>query len=78
MFKIMMIPNTEKFLSLVNQSRGDVLLHLPDGGRCSLKQDHTARQILRTMRPGQDGISISFSNRGDIPAFMRYMMEAAL
>lgn len=78
MLKIMLMPNAEKFLSLVKQSCGDVLLHLPDGSQCSLKQDNTAGQLLRTMRPGRDGISISFSNPGDVPAFLRYMMEAAL
>lgn len=78
MFKILLIPNTEKFLSLVKQSCGDVLLHLPDGSQCSLKQNHTAQQMLRTMQPGRDGISISFSNPGDAPTFLRYMMEAAL
>ena len=78
MFKIMIMPNAEKFLSLVKQSCGDVLLHLPDGSQCSLKQDHTARQLFRVMQPGQDGISISFSNPSDTPTFLRYMMEAAL
>lgn len=78
MFKIMLMPNTEKFLSLVGGSCGDVVLHLPDGTCCSLKRDHTAREMLRAMEPGQEGISISFSDPGDTPAFLRYMMEAAL
>lgn len=77
MIQILLMPDAEKFLSLVRQSCGDVLLHLPDGSRCSLKQDHTARQMLRTMQPGQGGISISISNPADTPAFLRYMMEAA-
>ena len=77
MLKIIAMPNAEKFLSLIRQCCGDVLLHLPDGSRCSLKQDHTARQMLRTMQPGQGGISISVSNPADTPAFLRYMMEAA-
>jgi len=78
MFRIFQIPNTEKFLSLVKQSCGDVLLHLPDGSQCSLKQDHTAQQIFKTMYPSRDGISISFSNPSDTPTFLRYMMETAL
>lgn len=77
MIKMLLMPNAEKFLSLVKQSCGDVLLHLPDGSLCSLKQSHTARQMLRTMQLGRDGISISFSNSCDVPAFLRYMMEAA-
>ena len=78
MIKIMIMPNVEKFLSLVRQSCGDVLLHLPDGSQCSLKRDNTARQMLCMMQPGRDGISVSFSNSGDAPAFLQYMMEAAL
>lgn len=75
MLKILIMPNVEKFLSLVKQSCGDVLLHLPDGSQCSLKRDHTAQQMLQVMRPGQDGLSISFSNPGDAPAFLRYLVE---
>lgn len=66
MFQFMLMPNTETFLSLVNQSRGDILLHLPDGNECSLKRDRTAQQMFRTMQPGKDGISISFSS----PSFL--------
>lgn len=78
MFKILLMPNTEKFLSLVKQSCGDVLLHLPDGSQCSLKRDHTARQMLRAMQLGRDGISISLSNPNDTVMFLRYMAETAL
>ena len=78
MFKIMLLPSVEKFLSLVRQSCGDVLLCLPDGSRCSLKRDHTAQQMLRTMQLGRDGISVRFSDPGDVPAFLRYLMGAAL
>lgn len=77
MFQIMLMPNAEKFLSLVQQSRGDVLLHLPDGSLCSLKGDHTAAQMLRSMRLGRGGVSISVSDPGDAPMFLRYMMETA-
>ena len=77
MLKIHVMPNTEKFLSLVEQSSGDVLLNLPDGKQCSLKKDNTARQMLRIVEPGQDGFSISFSNSDDITAFMRYFIGAA-
>ena len=30
MFQMMTIPNTERFLRIVEESRGDVVLHLPD------------------------------------------------
>ena len=72
------MPNPEKFLSLVRQSCGNVLLHLPDGRQCDLKRDHTAQQMLRTMELSRDGLSISFSDPDDTPAFIKYMMEASL
>ena len=37
MLKILMIPNTERFLEKVNSCNGDVVLHLPDESTCSLK-----------------------------------------
>lgn len=73
MLKVMLMPDVEKFLSLVRQSRGDVVLHLPDGSQCDLKQDHLAQQMLRIMQPKRDGIAISLSNPDDTLAFMRYL-----
>ena len=56
MFKIMMLPDAENFLNVVSNSRGQVLLHLPDDSRCDLKRDNTARQLLRAMRPREEGL----------------------
>lgn len=77
MLTFMLLPNTEKFLQIVAHSRGDVLLHLADGSLCDLKHSHTARQLLRTLKPGEEGLCISLSNPDDIPAFLRYMQDAA-
>lgn len=74
MLKINVIPNMERFLDLVARSRGKVLLHLPDNTQCDLKEDGVARQLFQTMRPGQDGVRISLSDPGDVPAFINYMI----
>lgn len=78
MLTFTVLPDREKFLSLARHSRGAVLLHLPDGSVCDLRRDNTARQLLLTMAPGQGGLRVSLADRGDIPAFIRYMQEAAL
>lgn len=78
MVKILWMPNVEDFLSLVKRSCGDILLQLPDGNQCNLKQDLTAQQMLRTMKLSGDGISLRFSDPHDAPTFLQYMMEAAL
>lgn len=77
MFKIMSIPNTDRFFQVVEASRGNVFLQFPDHTRCDLKRDHTARQLIRAMHPGQEGLCISLTNPEDFTGFMRYMMEAA-
>ena len=77
MLSFLQIPNTERFLNLVDHCRGDVLLCLPDGSHCDLKQDPVARQMLRLMTPTGSGISVSLSNTKDTPRFLRYMLEAA-
>lgn len=77
MFKIMMMPDAENFLGVVERSYGQVLLHLPDDSRCDLKRDHTARQLLRTMRPGREGLCVSLSDARDVPAFLDYMIGSA-
>lgn len=74
MFQIMMLPDAENFLHVVEHSRGQVLLHLPDNTRCDLKRDHTARQMIRAMRPGREGLCISLSDARDVPAFIDYMI----
>lgn len=69
------IPDPEKFLRLVQRSRGNVMLRLPDGGQTDLKESHEAQQLLRMLRPGQAGLRISLSDPEDVPDFLRYMME---
>ncbi len=77
MFKIMMLPDADNFLNVVEHSRGQVLLHLPDNTRCDLKRDNTARQLLRAMRPSPEGLCISLSDARDVPAFLDYMIGSA-
>ena len=77
MFKIMMLPDAENFLNVVEHSRGQVLLHLPDKTFCDLKRDNTARQLLRAMRPAPEGLCISLSDARDVPAFLDYMIGSA-
>ena len=76
MFQMMTIPNTERFLRIVEESRGDVVLHLPDDTSCSLKDSAVARQLLRVSRPGRSGLRLSLSDPADFPAFLKYMLEA--
>lgn len=78
MLTFMMIPNAENFFRIVEGSRGEVALCLPEGGRCDLKRDPAARQLVRTLRPGGESLRVSLSDRGDMSAFFRYMREAAL
>lgn len=77
MFKLMSLSNVDHFLRVVDASRGDVLLRLPDDSRCNLKKDRPARQLLRLMAPGPDGLELELSELADLPAFLRYMLESA-
>ena len=77
MFKIMLISDMEKFLEKVNSCHGDVLLHLPDGTVCNLKEDHTALQMLRMMKINGKGLNLTLTDVRDFPIMMNYMMSAA-
>lgn len=77
MFQIMMLPDKDNFLNVVEHSRGQVLLHLPDNTSCDLKRDNTARQLLRVLQPGTEGLCISLSDARDVPAFLDYMIGSA-
>lgn len=74
--KIFSIPDVDRFLNLVGQSQGDVILHLPDGSQVDLKQNHTARQLFQITPPGKSGLHFSLSDSSDALAFIRYMMTA--
>ena len=54
MMTIFCIPDMERFLRIVEDSRGKVLLHLPDKTLCDLKRDSTAVQLLRMVCPGRE------------------------
>lgn len=72
------IPNTHALLELAAASCGEVFLNLPDGSRADLKRDGAVRQLLRMLQPGEEGLRLSLSDRGDVASLMRYLSEAAL
>lgn len=76
MLQMMMLPDRERFLNIVDHSRGEVLLRLPNGTDCDLKTDPGARQLLRLMELGPEGLSISLTDPNDLPLYLHYMMEA--
>lgn len=76
MLQMMMLPDRERFLNIVDHSRGGVLLRLPNGTDCDLKTDPGARQLLRLMELGPEGLSISLTDPKDLPLYLHYMMEA--
>lgn len=77
MLKILMIPNTERFLEKVNSCNGDVVLHLPDESTCSLKNNHIATQMLRLMDVNKNGLTLSLTDPADVPLMLNYMVNAA-
>ena len=78
MLRMMLLPDKERFLDIVDHSRGDVLLCLPDHTDCDLKTDPAARELLRLLGPGEEGVDLRLTDPGDLPAYLRYMMEAVL
>lgn len=75
MIRIMKL-NPEKFFRTVDQSMGQVLLHLADGSQYDLKQNCTIRQLLQSVTPGREGLTISLANSADLPAFLSYLISA--
>ena len=76
MLRMMMMPDKDRFLDIVDHSRGDVLLCLPDHTDCDLKTDPVARQMLRMLEPAAEGVTLRLTDPEDLPAYLRYMMEA--
>ena len=77
MIKVMLIPNMEKFLEKVETCQGDVLLNLPDGSQCSLKNDHTAQQIVRMLHSANEELDLRLTDPRDYASIISFMMSAA-
>lgn len=77
MIRIMMLPNPERFLSVVNHSQGDVFLQLPDQSRINLKESNLAQQLIRLLKNDAEGLLLDVTDTEDIPSFVRYLAEVA-
>lgn len=70
------IKNTEKFIQLVENSRGHVFLELPDKTLCDLKQNREVLQMLRMINPGEVWLDLFLTDTQDSYNFMAYMVGA--
>ncbi len=77
MARIMMFSNMDRFAEVIGRCRGDVYLNLPDKTRCNLKENREALQLLRLLRPAQDGLDVDLADQADFPLVVRYMMDSA-
>lgn len=77
MIEITMLADPERFLSVINNSHGDVILQLPDESRINLKESKLTQQLIRLLKTDAGSILIDVTDRKDIPAFIRYLTEAA-
>ena len=73
----MSIPNKEKFVKLIEECQGSVLLHLPDCTTLDLKSNSAARQMLKLLPCEGCSLHLSFSDPYDSSAFLSYMIQAA-
>lgn len=70
------IKNTEKFIQMVENSRGHVFLKLPNEEYCDLKQNRDALQMLRMVNPEEVWLDLFLTNDQDSYSFMAYMVGA--
>ncbi len=77
MARIMTFSNMDRFAEIIGRCKGDVYLNLPDHTRCNLKENREALQLLRLLRPAQNGLDVDLANQEDFPLVVRYMMDSA-
>lgn len=70
------IKNTEKFIQMVESSKGHVFLKLPNEAYCDLKQNRDALQMLRMINPEEVWLDLFLTDDQDSYNFMAYMVGA--
>ena len=70
------IKNADKFIQMVENSRGAVFLKLPDETFCDLKQNNEVLQMLHMINPGEVRLDFSLTDSQDSYNFMAYMVGA--
>lgn len=72
------IKNADKFIQMVENSRGAVFLKLPDETFCDLKQNNEVLQMLHMINPGEVRLDFFLTDSQDSYNFMAYMVGAGL
>ncbi len=72
--KFYLIPNIEKFTSLIEQSCGNVLLCLSDNSLRNLKHDEEATKFLKQEADMCHGVEIHLTDTKDYFKFVNFMM----
>ncbi len=67
----------EKLEKVIKESKGNVLLRLPNNEVYDLKEDKMGTQLLKVLVPGVDGMDIQVSDGEDFIQFVSYMMNVA-
>ena len=71
------IPNANKLEKVIKESKGSVLLKLPNNEFYNLKEEKMGTQLLKVFKPGTDGLDIQLSNEEDFVHFLSYMVNVA-
>lgn len=71
------IPNANKLEKVIQESKGSVLLKLPNNEFYNLKEEQMGTQLLKVFRPGRDGLDIQVSDKEDFVQFLSYMVNVA-
>ncbi len=70
------IKNADKFIQMVENSRGAVFLKLPDETFCDLKQNNEVLQMLHMINPGDIWLDFFLTDSQDSYNFLAYMVGA--
>lgn len=71
------IPNANKLEKVIKESKGNVLLKLPNNEFYNLKEEKMATQLIKVFKPGRDGLDIELSEKEDFVHFLSYMVNVA-
>ncbi len=76
MLTIYKITDYKQFMNTIQRCSGEVMMHLSHDKKVNLKKDENAMGMIEVMKPRENGILLSVTNKEDVSILVNYMVQS--